>query len=97
MLSFPRVCAATLAFCALVVYSAPTDTTFTAPFTDVSSSGDRIIKGWQAGGNAMINENFVRLTPDRQSKLGWMWAQDPIDSTEVSAELKSGLSRNRGI
>lgn len=30
--------------------------------------GNRKIDNWECGGDATINEYFIRLTPDRQSK-----------------------------
>lgn len=66
---------------------------FEAPFDEVNSSGDRVVgKHWRASGSAVVHTNFVRLTPDRQSKKGALWATSPLGVAELSATLKFRIS-----
>ena len=40
---------------------------FEAPFKSIDNSGLRMVSsGWRTSGSAIINTNFVRLTPDQQ-------------------------------
>lgn len=44
---------------------------FQPPFKDVDSAGNRNLGPfWRVHGKAVVNNNFVRVTPDRQSKKG---------------------------
>jgi hypothetical protein len=45
---------------------------FSPPFDDYNdATGERVVsKQWTAGGHTDVHENFVRLTNDRQSKVG---------------------------
>lgn len=45
---------------------------------------------WTFGGSTVITSNYVRLTPDRQSKKGILW------NTSVSQSVTSHMSRQRG-
>lgn len=66
---------------------------FTAPFDDVSAGGDRVVgRSWRASGSAAVHQNFVRLTPDRQSKKGALWATAAAGVDELSATLKFRIS-----
>mmetsp|Transcript_14555 Transcript_14555/g.45058 ORF Transcript_14555/g.45058 Transcript_14555/m.45058 type:complete len:430 (+) Transcript_14555:67-1356(+) len=66
---------------------------FSAPFEDVSAGGDRVVgRSWRASGSAAVHANFVRLTPDRQSKRGALWATAAAGVDEVSATLKFRIS-----
>ena len=38
---------------------------FRPPYSSFDAEGQRMIPNWQSGGSVDINENFVRLTPDR--------------------------------
>lgn len=43
---------------------------FEPPFRDIDNSGLRMVNtGWRTGGSAVINNNFVRLTPDQQVSI----------------------------
>lgn len=47
---------------------------FRPPFKSYDSSfGNRKIDQWNVGGSSVLNENFLRLTPDRASKRGYAW------------------------
>ena len=46
------------------------------PFSSFDANGDRSVsKQWKTSGHAVVNQNFVRLTPDRQSKRGAIWSK----------------------
>jgi mannose-binding lectin 2 len=49
-------------------------------------------RNWKAGGAAVVNTNFARLTPDRQSKKGSLWSKKPLGVDEFSAILKFRIS-----
>jgi mannose-binding lectin 2 len=54
-------------------------------------------KDWKTSGAAVINSNFARLTPDRQSKKGALWSKKPLAVDSFSAILKfriSGQAKN---
>lgn len=71
---------------------------FAAPFDEVDNSGTRIVsKNWRTGGVANVNQNFVRLTPDRQSKKGALWSRKALGVPAFSTVLKfriSGVGKN---
>ena len=63
------------------------------PFTEFGENGDRIISQvWKASGTAVVNNNFVRLTPDRQSKRGALWSRKALGVSTVSCVLKLRIS-----
>ena len=63
------------------------------PFTEFGDNGDRIISQvWKASGTAVVNNNFVRLTPDRQSKRGALWSRKALGVSTVSCVLKLRIS-----
>jgi mannose-binding lectin 2 len=51
------------------------------PHNTFDSSGNRDIQNWYHGGSTEIHEHFLRLTPDRQSKRGWLHSQKKIEDT----------------
>ena len=59
---------------------------------DSSLQGNRKIKGWSCGGDANIQEFFIRLTPDRQSKTGYCWNDSPISSNKWVTTVKFRIS-----
>lgn len=54
--------------------------------------GKRRIDGWECTGDAVINEFFVRLTPDRQSKTGACWSQFGISNKDWVTTIKFRIS-----
>ena len=68
------------------------DQSFQAPFTKYNSAGQRIIASYREGGHAKVNENFIRLTPDRQSKRGHVWSSRQIDVHDWSVVLEFRVS-----
>jgi mannose-binding lectin 1 len=34
---------------------------------------------WDFGGSAVVTDHYIRLTPDKQSRHGWVWNEEPND------------------
>jgi mannose-binding lectin 2 len=67
--------------------------TFQSPFQDVDSAGQRIVNDhWRTHGAAVVNNNFIRLTPDRQSKKGAVWSRRAVGVPSFSTVLKFRIS-----
>ena len=47
---------------------------------------------WSIEGHAVVNQHFIRLTPDRQSKRGAIWSNLPLNVERVLATLKFRIS-----
>ncbi|KAK8805394.1 hypothetical protein WA158_002050 [Blastocystis sp. Blastoise] len=62
------------------------------PHEKYDSQGNRFIDNWMVGGDSMIKEYFVRLTPDRQSKMGYAWNKSPLNEDEWVVNLKFRIS-----
>jgi mannose-binding lectin 2 len=54
--------------------------------------GNRAIDGWKYGGSTSIYENYLRLTPDRQSKRGHVWNSNKVQTDSWSATIKFRIS-----
>ena len=67
------------------------DNSFKPPFSDFVDK-KRVIESWETFGDASIKENFVRLTPDRQSKVGYMVNKKPLESPNFSALMRFRIS-----
>lgn len=66
---------------------------FEPPFEDVDNAGMRMVgKHWRSAGHAVVNNNFARLTPDRQSKKGALWSRKALGVPEFSGVLKFRIS-----
>ncbi len=66
---------------------------FEPPFTEVDSSGDLTVnKHWRDSGHALVSKNFVRLTPDRQSKKGALWSRRNLGVDRFTSTLKFRIS-----
>eukprot|EP00596_Hydrurales_sp_CCMP1899_P007064 CAMPEP_0119038746 /NCGR_PEP_ID=MMETSP1177-20130426/7849_1 /TAXON_ID=2985 /ORGANISM="Ochromonas sp, Strain CCMP1899" /LENGTH=382 /DNA_ID=CAMNT_0007001727 /DNA_START=180 /DNA_END=1329 /DNA_ORIENTATION=- len=66
---------------------------FEGPFRDIDNSGSRTVnKHWRSGGSTVINNNFVRLTPDQQSKKGALWTREPLGINSFSSIIKFRIS-----
>uniref|UniRef100_A0A7S0XEJ2 L-type lectin-like domain-containing protein n=1 Tax=Chromulina nebulosa TaxID=96789 RepID=A0A7S0XEJ2_9STRA len=66
---------------------------FEPPFENIDSlGGQRIIPNWRAGGTTVINSNFIRITPDRQSKKGALWSRKAINVPAMSSVFKFRIS-----
>ena len=68
--------------------------TFEAPFTDLDRSGKRTVASYSVDGDAQVMQHFIRLTPDRQSKSGALWAKEnlPKDLKNLAATLTFMIS-----
>ena len=63
---------------------------FEPPFEEIDNAGLRMVgKQWRSAGHAVINNNFARLTPDRQSKKGALWSRKAIGVPEFSGQGKT--------
>jgi lectin, mannose-binding 2 len=68
---------------------------FEPPFKDVDGAGDRMInKYWRSSGHTVVHSNFIRLTPDRQSKRGAIWSTKPLGVDSWSGLLSFRISGN---
>jgi len=66
---------------------------FAAPFSSFESDGSRRVSPhFRVYGHAVVNENFVRLTPDRQSKRGALWSRMEIATQSFSTTLRFRIS-----
>jgi len=66
---------------------------FKAPFEETDVSGQRLVgSGWKTSGTTVVNKNFVRLTPDRQSKKGSVWSKRPLGVASFSTVLQFRIS-----
>ena len=64
---------------------------FEPPFVGSRTSG-RSIDGWQTYGHGVVHKNFVRLTPDRQSKSGALIGLSPITEKEWISTIRFRIS-----
>jgi hypothetical protein len=62
------------------------------PYRSFDGAGSRTLAGFSYGGDTTALENFVRLTPDRASKRGWLWGDRPLNVTSFSATLTFRVS-----
>jgi mannose-binding lectin 2 len=66
---------------------------FKPPFDDVDVSGGRVVNEyWRSSGTAEVMKNFVRLTPDRQSKRGSLWMKQKLASPNIVTTVKFRIS-----
>lgn len=47
---------------------------------------------WRSGGDSQVMKSFIRLTPDRQSKRGYLWSKQPIHNENISTTIKFRIS-----
>lgn len=58
---------------------------FEKPFDEIDAEGARLVgANYETGGAAAVNRHFVRLTPDRQSKRGYIWGREQLGAREFS-------------
>lgn len=63
------------------------------PFEDFKEhSGARDIPYWDYGGAVLAKKNFLRLTPDKQSKRGYLFNKEPLDKKEFGVQMKFRIS-----
>lgn len=66
---------------------------FQPPFQAVDNSGLRLASPhWRSAGTTVINNNFIRLTPDRQSKKGALWSRKTLSTPSFTSFLKFRIS-----
>ncbi|CEG46700.1 RxLR-like protein [Plasmopara halstedii] len=66
---------------------------FEKPFDDVDAGGLRQLgENFVYGGDAAVNRHFARLTPDRQSKRGFIWGKQKLAVKEFTAVLTFRIS-----
>jgi lectin, mannose-binding 2 len=66
---------------------------FKAPFETVDSAGARTVgDDWRSTGTTVVNKNFIRLTPDRQSKKGAVWSKKNLGVSSFSSILEFRIS-----
>lgn len=54
---------------------------------------------WDIGGDTVVTDQFIRLTPQKQGRFGWIWNQHPMEgltSWELSASFFVRSRRNPG-
>jgi mannose-binding lectin 2 len=69
------------------------DLSFAAPFKEVDAAGKRVVsKAWRVSGTTVVNSNFLRLTPDRQSKRGALWSVGSLNRNAFGSILKFRIS-----
>lgn len=51
-----------------------------------------MVPEWRIGGDATLQENFLRLTPDRQSKSGFIYSNTGFDGHVFTASLRFRVS-----
>lgn len=67
--------------------------TFQPPFQEVDAAGSRVVNSnWRQSGTTVVNNNFIRLTPDRQSKKGALWSRKALGVPDFSTVLKFRIS-----
>ena len=57
----------------------------------------RMIPNWNAGAGAFVNTSFVRLTPAKQSRTGFIWNQFPVTMTDWQATVEFSVSGLRNL
>jgi lectin, mannose-binding 2 len=65
---------------------------FEPPFGKFDGNGMRVIDNWRPSGAAILNEYFIRLTPDRQSKRAALWNSARLDRDEWSVTIRFRVS-----
>ncbi|KAI9922000.1 hypothetical protein PsorP6_001453 [Peronosclerospora sorghi] len=84
-----RILSLVLGVALTTVRAAPLEAlTFKKPFDTVDSSGKRQISDHVVyGGTTEVMKNFIRLTPDRQSRTGYIWANDVVARDEITSVI----------
>lgn len=66
---------------------------FEKPFDDIDGEGLRQLgDDFTYGGDTAVNRHFARLTPDRQSKRGYVWGKKKLGVKEFAAVLTFRIS-----
>lgn len=51
---------------------------------------------WKYGGSTVATESFIRLTPDRASRSGWLFNEFELQSSDWEIELHFSISAQKG-
>ncbi|OQR96578.1 lectin [Achlya hypogyna] len=93
MLLKSMAAAALLAATAFVDAAKMDALSFSGPFDKIDANGQRYVNGsWIYGGSTEVKKGFVRLTPDRQSKKGYLWNNERIGRDTFSTILTFRIS-----
>lgn len=66
---------------------------FDGPYDNVDANGKRELgSSWSYGNAAEVKQHFVRLTPDRQSKNGYVWNSEKIAGSQFSSIVAFRIS-----
>ena len=85
--------AVAIAFLAYVISAKLESGSFQGPFEEVDQVGNRVVsKHWRTSGTAEVNKNFIRLTPDRQSKRGSVWMKSKLSNPNIATTVKFRIS-----
>ena len=57
----------------------------------------RTIVDWNAGAGAFVNTSFVRLTPAKQSRTGYLWNTQPVSMSDWQATVEFSVSGLRNL
>ena len=57
----------------------------------------RTIIDWNAGAGAFVNTSFVRLTPAKQSRTGYLWNTQPVSMSDWQAVVEFSVSGLRNL
>lgn len=81
-----------LALRAVAAFTTIKEQSIIGPFTTFDADGMRTVPGWRLGGQASAQENFLRLTNDRQSKRSSVWSETKSVAEEWTATLRFRVS-----
>lgn len=72
---------------------------FTGPFDlETMDPSGRTLLGWQLGGSAKVDEEYLTLTPPEEHRRGWLWSAEAVrlESFQLEVEMYIGGSEKRG-
>jgi len=83
-----KVSAVVIALCLVFLYAAAERNPHPShSFRPPYSTGRVGIRGWNYGGDVTIYQDFVRLTQDAQSKIGYIWNRNALTFNDWEATL----------
>ena len=56
-----------------------------------------MIPNWSVGAGAFVNTTFVRLTPAKQSRTGFLWNQFPVTMSDWQATVEFSVTGLRNL
>ena len=57
----------------------------------------RTIVDWNAGAGAFVNTSYVRLTPAKQSRTGYLWNTQPVSMSDWQATIEFAVGGLRNL